>query len=823
MKTTLQQNWTLYQLPKDSQDSYAMLSAACASATAYPMECFPAQVHDVLQAHHVIEAPWLPGHAASYRWIAEIPWLYQCHFTAQDGHAYAILDFLGLDTVCTVYLNGELLVRCEDSYVPHQADVSQQLLPDNELLVYFPSVYDVINSRTTPEAWQGRISRHHLVRKNMQDFCEYLGPKPYFTRVGIYDEITLTQYKDIHLEALNINVTLDSTFTEGAIHYRCTGFARHAQLTLTISFADQQVLCKTLCPDQADFQLDGTLTIAAPQLWWPRTHGAQPLYDISLTAISQTGETDQLTRKIGFRRIESPMPYRFIINGQPIVLMGGNFAPLDLTTMVWNKERMNALFALAENSNYNILRMWGNTGACNEHFYDECDKRGILVWRDFGNDGMIPEEDPYAQYRLDEVACFVTRNKHRPCILLWCGGNESYLWASRRPETKPPFYGRNTIKRMEAICKREDPDRYFVESSPNLGNFPNDPRGGNTHGYTNMWYVPGYEHITFATEDTRISAPNVDSLRQFMSPEDVWPESNSLLCRPQTPWPWPESWNRYTTERSHLKTGPIEEFYDANSPEELVYRLGAASGVYYQRTIEDFRRGRSADEPRHKRNASGYIVWKFNESWPQIYSAKVDYFLQPTISYYYIKRAYTPLALSIEIATDIHVWVLNDTPEQQAGQLKVVLWDMEKNEPVAQTMRIIHTAPNASNAALRLDEFMQFPRELAIYARLYDLRGTLVASQVSFAQIERKLQFPDCKLTLRKEGSTIVVTTDAFAKAVTLTGRCDGDAFCFVFDDNYFDLMPCEEKRIHLIGCQCEHGTITAKGHYATTSTLLTL
>ena len=36
---------------------------------------------------------------------------------------------------------------------------------------------------------------------------------------------------------------------------------------------------------------------------------------------------------------------------------------------------------------------------------------------------------------------------------------------------------------------------------------PNDPREGNTHGYTNMWFVPGYDYLNFASEDTRIAAP----------------------------------------------------------------------------------------------------------------------------------------------------------------------------------------------------------------------------------------------------------------------------------------------------------------------------
>ena len=33
--------------------------------------------------------------------------------------------------------------------------------------------------------------------------------------------------------------------------------------------------------------------------------------------------------------------------------------------------------------NMNMIRIFGGSGYENEFFYDECDKRGILVWQDF--------------------------------------------------------------------------------------------------------------------------------------------------------------------------------------------------------------------------------------------------------------------------------------------------------------------------------------------------------------------------------------------------------------------------------------------------------
>jgi hypothetical protein len=371
---------------------------------------------------------------------------------------------------------------------------------------------------------------------------------------------------------------------------------------------------------------------------------------------------------------------------------------------------------------------------------------------------------------------------------------------------------------IKEICRRLDPDRYFVESSPDLGAFPNDPQGGNTHGYTNMWFVPGYDYLRFATEDTRISAPGVKSLERFMRPEDIWPEGHSPLYTYPSTLPWPESWMEYTGAISERKTGPVEEFYDADSAEELVWRLGAASGVYYRRTIEKFRQGRPADRPDGKRNAEGYIIWKLNDSWPQLYSGKVDYFLEPYIAYYYIRRAYRPLALSFDIGSHIHAWVANDTPEDFTGELVVGLFDMTKNVYTKELRRAVTVKVGDSLAAASLDEFGQFERYLVLSARLYDLRGDLVAECCDFAEIERRLLFPEAELAVTVRGDTVTLTTDKFARAVELSGECGGDKFGWVFEDNYFDLLPGEVKTVRLLR-RGAHGTITAKGHYSPHST----
>ena len=60
----------------------------------------------------------------------------------------------------------------------------------------------------------------------------------------------------------------------------------------------------------------------------------------------------------------------------------------------------------------------------------------------------------------------------------------------------------------------------------------------------------------------------------------------------------------------------------------------------------------------------------------------------------------------------------------------------------------------------------------------------------------------------------MVLTTDKFARSVELIGDADGDDFGWEFEDNCFDLLPGECKRVKVLG-KHRKGTIRAKAAYS--------
>jgi hypothetical protein len=331
-----------------------------------------------------------------------------------------------------------------------------------------------------------------------------------------------------------------------------------------------------------------------------------------------------------------------------------------------------------------------------------------------------------------------------------------------------------------------------------------------------MWFVPGYDFLNFASEDTRIAAPPLYSIKRFMKPEDIWPADYSPIYKHSDIYPYPKTWLRYTTGSSWKKTGPVELFYDATDAASLVFRLGMAEALYYQDVIERQRRGRYATDTSDHRRCGGYLVWKFNDSWPQIYSGKVDYFLEPYHVYYTLRRAYAPVMLSFDKGVYIYLWVVNDTPQTVTGTVRIQLFHLGRNVIRKEIVREVSIAPGRSKVIVRLDEagIASFRKEHILYANLTDQSGQIIAEAHCLGDIERRVTFPDARLNVKVRDGVLVIKSDKYAHSVTLEGNANGDEFSWFFEDNYFELMPRQEKIVRVLGDH-RRGLVTVKAWYS--------
>ena len=252
--------------------------------------------------------------------------------------------------------------------------------------------------------------------------------------------------------------------------------------------------------------------------------------------------------------------------------------------------------------------------------------------------------------------------------------------------------------------------------------------------------------------------------------------------------------------------------------------MNIAASEFYRRSIERLRRGRPSGSPGGERCCGGYLVWKFNESWPQIYGAKVDFFGEPTMPFYFIKRAYDPVQVSFDVGNFIHAWVVNDTTVPVSGRLELGLYHITENRWEKRITHYVSAAPGESlDAADLTEDFGTFRRQNILTARLVDNLGQVLARATQTVGVERYTRFPRAALSLSWAGDgALLVASDQYAHCVYLEGDEGGDEFGWLFEDNYFSLLPGEVKRVKLLG-RHHSGTVRAREFYSGIGTELTL
>ncbi|MBN1584179.1 MAG: hypothetical protein JXA89_25950 [Anaerolineae bacterium] len=805
MRQVLSTGWGIRQLETTHPDIMALTRAATQVASTWLPTTIPAQVHDALYAHGLIPDPHVGRNAAKSAWVGEKGWAYACTFTTPTGDGPVFLRFDGLDTLATLYINGEHVARFNNMHRHYAVEVRRFLHSSggqNTLLLIFDSPLNSVAEAVERFGHQEGVPSHHYLRKCRSDFTSYLGARPHSVKVGVFGDVTLDIPDRAWLQDACIRSELSQDLSHATINVQFKTGGEPAQIEWRlVSPSRQQAARGTIdtSADHFDVALDD------PQLWWPHTHGTPNLYTLHLDLVLDGERHDHQTICFGVRHIRPLLfdpqsgekRFAFEINGQRIFLRGACWAPLEGSTHCWSQKRATRLLDLVEHGRMNVLRVWGGGTIPPQAFYDACDQRGILVWQDFMfGYGKYPSHLPaFSENCQAEIKDVVQRLRNHPCILLWCGGNENHMGWDFQFGT-PPTEGWDLFDRMMPdICAMLDPDRLFHPSSPHGGPVPNWPLEGDWHDYTTLTFSPHASVPLFASEIGRVSAPSVSSLRHFLNDQELWPQGHDPGIHAPGQPAWPEMWQYRSVDGSWDKIGPIETFCDPQSPADLVRVLGTAHGEYLQRRIERQRRGMpngiAGDNPSPGRRCWGNTVWRLNDPWPIIYWSVIDHYLEPKIAYYFLRRAYAPVLICFERAADrIAVWVVNDSPERTAGTL------------ILRRMRFDGTVLGESSCAVELDPGLSRRCLDATSLGPVKLRDEFLSAFLGEQQAtlllagERYLHLPQATLRAKHTKTGIEITGDMFVRQVTLTVPGTTGA---VFEDNFFDLTPGQSRTIAVI------------------------
>jgi exo-1,4-beta-D-glucosaminidase len=425
------------------------------------------------------------------------------------------------------------------------------------------------------------------------------------------------------------------------------------------------------------------LEISRPRLWWPNQMGPQNLYDLKLEVAVDGKTSDGNMIRFGIREATSELDAQghrvFKINGRPVLVRGGGWAPDMFLRSSAERERQE--IAYVKDMNLNAIRFEGKTE--NGRFLDLCDQAGIMViagwccgdfWEKWAQWKDV-DYDIAAQSLRDQTR----RVRNHPCVITWWYGSDFH--PNERAETN-----------YLAVLKQVHWPNSAQSSATAARSKAAEPTGMRMTGpyqyvppvywYTDTNAGGAYGFITETSPGPAI--PPIESLRRMLPPDHLWPID--------------EYWN------FHCGGGPFKHL-DIFT-EAMTKRLGAATSAEdYARKAQlmsyDGERAMFEAYGRNKFDSTGVIQWMVNNAWPSMIWHLYDYYLRPGGGYFATKKACEPLHIQYSY-DDRSVVVVNSYLEEFKDlTASAHLYNLDASEKFSQQVKL-DAAPNASQRILTL-------------------------------------------------------------------------------------------------------------------------
>lgn len=758
----------------------------------------PGCVHLDLMRNKKIEDPFWGDNEFRVSWVHECDWHYSRSFQLDKKLLEADRVYLecdGLDTIADVAINDHVLGRTDNMYVQHRFDVTDRIKPgSNSLYVNFASCVNYAKPylEKDPLLCPGdSIPGSIYTRKSPCQWGWDWGPK--IPTSGIWRPIRLVGYKIARIEDLRVRqkhkngqVTLSieasiERFTKGT----CT-------VTFKLNHPDGTVEEREVRPIAS--RAKWSIVVDNPQLWWPNGYGKQPLYSVEAVLKCGDVELHSCSRRIGLRTIkldqqkdEYGRGFTFVVNGVKVFCKGADWIPADQFPSRLNCEHYRHLISSAASANMNMLRVWGGGFYEDECFYDLCDEYGILIWQDFMFAcAFYPIDSAYLENVRRDVEYNVIRLRDRTCLALWCGNNEiewflAEGWGKEQATLRKRQYTKLFHEFIPSIVSKLDTDTFYWPSSPSSGPKPFDDPNGQDFGDGHYWGVwhgrqPFQAYRTqyhrFQSEFGFQSLPCFETVKSFAAKEDWNMTSRVMECH-----------QKNGDGNSVILHYMAQSFRFPKNFEMTCYvsQLLQAEAMRYG--VEHWRRNRD--------RCMGTLYWQFNDCWPVVSWAGIDYYGRWKALHYFAKRFYSPVLLSIaeeEHRAEMHV--TNDTTKPVKIEFR---WWLERLDGTVIRKSKIKTRIEAESSkqigALNLIEELagdSARQVVLVHELLVNGKRTSLGLTPFVPSKHLELSEPKIEVEVKSDddGYYLEVSSDVTARFVCLSvPKRD-----VIFSDNFFDL-----------------------------------
>jgi exo-1,4-beta-D-glucosaminidase len=555
------------------------------------------------------------------------------------------------------------------------------------------------------------------------------------------------------------------------------------------------------------------LRLKQPGLWWPADLGPQNLYRLHMEFVAEGAVSDRQDFEFGIRQITSQLDNRqhrvFSINGKRILIRGAAWTPDMMLRQDPAREETDIRYA--RDIHLNAIRLEGKL-EMTDHFFEMADRLGVMVMPGWCCCSFFEEWD---RWQPDDYTTAgetlrdqLRRLRNHPSVFVFLYGSDN-----------PPNAQAEQMYR--SVLQQENWPNPYLASATDVTTAAGRTGVKMTGPYD--YVAPGYwlqdtQHggaFGFITETSPGPAPPLmASLEQMLPTDHLWPIDNF--------------WGFHAGSGSFADTGvftaALESRYGpAHSVEDYLKKSQAMTYEAERAMFEAY--------GRNKYTSTGVIQWMLNNAWPGLIWHLYDWYLRPGGGYFGTKKANEPLHVQYSY-DDGSVVVVNSLYREFAGyRVEARVYNLDLSEQFSKTAvldipedsasRVFYlpdAAGYSSTYFLRLDlrdgsgnlvshnfywlsntpditDFNGGDYRYAPIVRYADLTGlqSLPAADVSVSwNSERQGSNEIEHVTVRNPSLQLAF----FVHLTVLRGKGGADIAPVLWEDNFFELMPGEEREV---------------------------
>lgn len=793
----------------------------------------PGTIHTDLMSHSLIEDPFYRMNEDEVQWIDKFNWEYRTSFRIPNNWntENLTLIFEGLDTYADIYLNGQVVYRSSNMFIPAIINLKRSELKElNELGVYFHSpIFKGIEKMEhfglslpadNDQSEKGGLGQNKVsifTRKAPYHYGWDWGPR--LVTSGIWKPVYIKAINKLNLTNLYIKqkeVNSSHALLDAIIEFNCPEGIHSLDIELFINDELAFKITKEITPasnTDVTQQVTIPVNIPKPRLWWSNGQGEQALYTFKLNVNNEGVLLDSKSVTTGLRNIKlvrtpdkEGESFYFEVNGKPVFAKGANYIPNDVFLPRTSDQKYEYIISSAAKANMNMLRVWGGGVYEDDIFYSLCDKYGIMVWQDFMFAcAMYPGTNEFYNSIEQEAISNIKRLRNFACIALWCGNNEieqawapndenkGWGWKQRYTpdERKIIWNAYDTIfhKILPYAVKQLHPEISYWHSSPSAG-MNKLASHKNTSGDMHYWGVwHGNEPIkSFADYKARFmseygfqSFPEFESVKKYTEAED-WHITSPVM----------EAHQRSAIGNQRIRDYLLQSYNMPAAFEDQLYVGQLLQAEAIKMAIQSHR----ANMP----YCMGSLYWQLNDCWPVASWSGIDYYGQWKAMHFFVREAFKKQV--VVASTDNQKIQITGISDIDGGKysLRVNLMDFHGNSFWNRSYSV--TMP--SNSAKILTEIelskipaMQHKSDGLLYIALVK-DDKIIDTEIHYLDEPKnlKLPYPDINIHIRQKDRKFIleITSKNLCKNLMLVS--EGNAYRF--SDNFFDILPGETKVINV-------------------------